>query len=513
MSLNINHSGSRNHSRNPSPMVPPTSILKKAVIPPPNNSAQNSVTINMSKNETKSTSFKCCWCMDILKEPIQLSSTCSHYGCARCINLLLNFEKLKRCCDKLEGEEPEIVENRKPYEIPCPCCPNRLSLSYDKVHSDPSVFEQNQEGYYSTFNSARSDGFGGEKINPYLFTLIDEEFKSLADEYGNTELEGRMCANCETTLATCQCETCKFILCGECFASIHDQKLLSSHKKADLRPGNYIPINGKCMKHGKDLDLFCMNDNEKVCSLCAISETHKNHQCIPVNEHISHLHDDLRVQAEHLFADDDSAIHNEISNITSFLQHANDYYVQSKNFIEENFGKIEAALKKRKEDLLNTALKTYKNPNMEEKVKLLKTFSFSGWRDSIARFSRKLNEEDKINQTSKRLEFIENHLTIDHMLNSGDIIPGNNLESSQEDNAYSRSQTPMLEDGIVSDIINMIEMITISKDEHAQNQENIKHDKKFKSIIGDMMHQNENSIRKSISITCLSSKKRLGSTQ
>ncbi|EFC38453.1 predicted protein [Naegleria gruberi] len=100
MSLNINsHSGSRNHSRNPSPMVPPTSILKKAVIPP-NNSAQNSVTINMSKNETKSTSFKCCWCMDILKEPIQLSSTCSHYGCARCINLLLNFEKLKRCCDK-----------------------------------------------------------------------------------------------------------------------------------------------------------------------------------------------------------------------------------------------------------------------------------------------------------------------------------------------------------------------------------------------------------------------------
>ncbi|EFC38454.1 predicted protein [Naegleria gruberi] len=322
-----------------------------------------------------------------------------------------------------------------------------------------------------------------------------------------------MCANCETTLATCQCETCKFILCGECFASIHDQKLLSSHKKADLRPGNYIPINEKCMKHGKDLDLFCMNDNEKVCSLCAISETHKNHQCIPVNEHISHLHDDLRVQAEHLFADDDSAIHNEISNITSFLQHANDYYVQSKNFIEENFGKIEAALKKRKEGLLNTALKTYKNPNMEEKVKLLKTFSFSGWRDSIARFSRKLNEEDKINQTSKRLEFIENHLTIDHMLNSGDIIPGNNLESSQEDNAYSRSQTPMLEDGIVSDIINMIEMITISKDEHAQNQENIKHDKKFKSIIGDMMHQNENSIRKSISITCLSSKKRLGSTQ
>src|SRR3989338_4807199 len=118
-------------SRLSSPM-PPTSILKKGNSKGSIN--PNSVTINIANNETRSVTYKCSWCMDILKEPIQLSSSCSHYGCTKCVNMLLNFEKLKRCCKKLAKSEDGNMDS--PYEIPCPCCPKILTLPYEKVHAE-----------------------------------------------------------------------------------------------------------------------------------------------------------------------------------------------------------------------------------------------------------------------------------------------------------------------------------------------------------------------------------------
>ncbi|XP_078075392.1 E3 ubiquitin-protein ligase TRIM39-like [Mustelus asterias] len=53
----------------------------------------------------------------------------------------------------------------------------------------------------------------------------------------------------------------------------------------DLSAGPSMhPSNRHCAKHKKELELFCQDDKQPICYICALAHNHRNHNCVPIDE-------------------------------------------------------------------------------------------------------------------------------------------------------------------------------------------------------------------------------------
>ncbi|KAH3763330.1 hypothetical protein Pelo_4806 [Pelomyxa schiedti] len=86
--------------------------------------------------------------------------------------------------------------------------------------------------------------------------------------------------------ATLTCMRCKGMLfCESCFYIRHKAPGLNSHKGEPIPTSEVLTEEHKCPKHPKkDLDLFCLEEREPLCSLCAFSSAHSTHKCVPLDE-------------------------------------------------------------------------------------------------------------------------------------------------------------------------------------------------------------------------------------
>ncbi|XP_078075394.1 zinc-binding protein A33-like isoform X2 [Mustelus asterias] len=46
-----------------------------------------------------------------------------------------------------------------------------------------------------------------------------------------------------------------------------------------MEPGNL-----HCAKHKKELELFCKDDKQPICYICALAHNHRNHNCVPIDD-------------------------------------------------------------------------------------------------------------------------------------------------------------------------------------------------------------------------------------
>ena len=95
---------------------------------------------------------------------------------------------------------------------------------------------------------------------------------------------GFMCEECEKNQAEYQCVECKSKLCGTCEKEVHLKKTLIRHTRTPL---NTSQVDGNlCLKHNKEIDLFCVDCSRALCSHCFMSQDHK----VEMNEWMNDNH-------------------------------------------------------------------------------------------------------------------------------------------------------------------------------------------------------------------------------
>lgn len=97
---------------------------------------------------------------------------------------------------------------------------------------------------------------------------------------------GISCSDCLVNTATCQCIKCDCILCRPCFDRIHrlsnifkkHQPIPYSPTKDERLPATTKTRSRRCPAHEQcQIEYFCTDDNQTICSRCVIMGDHKGH--------------------------------------------------------------------------------------------------------------------------------------------------------------------------------------------------------------------------------------------
>jgi hypothetical protein len=88
---------------------------------------------------------------------------------------------------------------------------------------------------------------------------------------------------CEEDEGKFVCQQCDSIFCEKCFDVSHRSEKNKTHEKKEM---DEIFVSQKCPKHEKEkLDLFCVKDEVKICSLCL--DDHQSHEVITIKKAIT----------------------------------------------------------------------------------------------------------------------------------------------------------------------------------------------------------------------------------
>ncbi|KAH3732400.1 tripartite motif-containing protein 39 [Pelomyxa schiedti] len=84
------------------------------------------------------------------------------------------------------------------------------------------------------------------------------------------------------------------LFCESCFHIRHKAPGIKSHKGQPIPMSPVLTEEHMCPKHPKkDLDLFCLEEREPICALCAFSSAHSAHKCVPLDEVTSQIRESL----------------------------------------------------------------------------------------------------------------------------------------------------------------------------------------------------------------------------
>jgi hypothetical protein len=88
---------------------------------------------------------------------------------------------------------------------------------------------------------------------------------------------------CEEDAGMFFCQQCDSIFCEKCFDVSHRSEKKKTHEKKEMDE-NFV--SQKCPKHEKEkLNLFCVKDEVKICSLCL--SDHISHVIVPIKQAIT----------------------------------------------------------------------------------------------------------------------------------------------------------------------------------------------------------------------------------
>ncbi|XP_073714969.1 E3 ubiquitin-protein ligase TRIM39-like isoform X1 [Misgurnus anguillicaudatus] len=175
-----------------------------------------------SSSVSLSEELQCCVCLDVLSDPV--STPCGHNFCRICLKQCWHNSQIYSCpyCKETFSKRPELNINTTLREI-------------------TQIFKKK-------FRLRRSE---------VLCDICDErKLKAL-----------KSCLMCQASY----CET---------HLDLHEKMSLKKHKLLDPVENikDYI-----CEKHERPLELFCRDDQTRVCVFCAFGD-HKNHNTVPLEE-------------------------------------------------------------------------------------------------------------------------------------------------------------------------------------------------------------------------------------
>ena len=189
------------------------------------------------------------------------------------------------------------------------------------------------------------------------------------------ESEGILkCNECEEDVATNFCCECYQKLCSLCTNFHQRSKQYKSHSIFELdqvpRTALYQGKIKTCRLHNEVLKYFCEDCNQSICHDCAISNLHKTHCYNDLEEVTQQNKKDLgslitKINRKAKLMS--RAIHES----EKLIHNTKNDKINAEEIINSTFGKIQDALKEKKEDLLKSVELCYENnKNAVEKTKV-----------------------------------------------------------------------------------------------------------------------------------------------
>ncbi|XP_048019010.1 uncharacterized protein LOC125250461 [Megalobrama amblycephala] len=237
--------------------------------------------------------FTCPVCLDLLKDPV--TTSCGHSFCKSCITGCWDQEDERRVyscpqCRQTFSPRPalgkntmlaEVVEKLKKTKLPADCyagagdvqcdvCPGR---KYKAVKSCLLCQESYcQTHFHEEFHSRK----------PHKVIEATGRLQDMICRKQDKELET------SSRAGDVQCDVCpgrkyravkSCLLCRESYCQTHFHE--ESHSR---KPHKVIEATGRlqdmiCCKHDKELEMYCVTDQQCICVLCKEYE-HKNHNTV-----------------------------------------------------------------------------------------------------------------------------------------------------------------------------------------------------------------------------------------
>ena len=141
-------------------------------------------------------------------------------------------------------------------------------------------------------------------INSHHFRFLLAKFKPslllMESRYRGQDVV--RCTLCTTAVAPMHCEVCQIDLCKDCVEKhLSDQSKSQVHKVVSLKQYHFSWQYPKCLDHpGKQCELHCKECDDPICSQCVISEKHKHHKIVDIEEIYKNNQEFTRIVEFHL---------------------------------------------------------------------------------------------------------------------------------------------------------------------------------------------------------------------
>ncbi|KAI5629515.1 E3 ubiquitin-protein ligase Midline-1 isoform X1 [Silurus asotus] len=234
--------------------------------------------LHLKRMETLESELTCPICLELFEDPLLLP--CAHSLCFNCARRIL----VSHCTS---GEPSDAI-----CAFQCPTCRYAISLSpqrgLDALKRNvtlQNIIDRVQRASTSATLLLSSSGHSSPGDSP-LGAMTTATAPS-----SPTELV--QCQFCEQEPPQCAvktCVTCEVSYCEECLRATHpNKKPFTGHRLIEPMPDSHLR-GLQCLEHEEEkVNMYCVTDEQLICSLCKLVGRHRDHQVAALNERYEKL--------------------------------------------------------------------------------------------------------------------------------------------------------------------------------------------------------------------------------
>ncbi|KAG7315769.1 hypothetical protein KOW79_020635 [Hemibagrus wyckioides] len=234
--------------------------------------------LHLKRMETLESELTCPICLELFEDPLLLP--CAHSLCFNCARRIL----VSHCTS---GEPADAI-----CAFQCPTCRYAISLNpqhgLDALKRNvtlQNIIDRVQRASTSATLLLSSSGHSSPGDSP-LGAMTTATAPS-----SPTELV--QCQFCEQEPPQCAvktCVTCEVSYCEECLRATHpNKKPFTGHRLIEPLPDSHLR-GLQCLEHEEEkVNMYCVTDEQLICSLCKLVGRHRDHQVAALNERYEKL--------------------------------------------------------------------------------------------------------------------------------------------------------------------------------------------------------------------------------
>ncbi|XP_060716742.1 E3 ubiquitin-protein ligase Midline-1 isoform X1 [Tachysurus vachellii] len=235
-------------------------------------------TLHLKRMETLESELTCPICLELFEDPLLLP--CAHSLCFNCARRIL----VSHCTT---GEPADAI-----CAFQCPTCRYAISLSpqhgLDALKRNvtlQNIIDRVQRASTSATLLLSSSGHSSPGDSP-LGAMTTATAPS-------SPAELVQCQFCEQEPPQCAvktCVTCEVSYCEECLRATHpNKKPFTGHRLIEPLPDSHLR-GLQCLEHEEEkVNMYCVTDEQLICSLCKLVGRHRDHQVAALNERYEKL--------------------------------------------------------------------------------------------------------------------------------------------------------------------------------------------------------------------------------
>ncbi|TSK17841.1 E3 ubiquitin-protein ligase Midline-1 [Bagarius yarrelli] len=233
---------------------------------------------HLKRMETLESELTCPICLELFEDPLLLP--CAHSLCFNCARRIL----VSHCTS---GEPADTI-----CAFQCPTCRYAISLSpqrgLDALKRNvtlQNIIDRVQRASTSATLLLSSSGHSSPSDSS-LGAMTTATAPSSPTEV----VQCQFCEQEPPQSAVKTCVTCEVSYCEECLRATHpNKKPFTGHRLIEPMPDSHLR-GLQCLEHEEEkVNMYCVTDEQLICSLCKLVGRHRDHQVAALNERYEKL--------------------------------------------------------------------------------------------------------------------------------------------------------------------------------------------------------------------------------